>query len=154
MSAISVESPPYLSTIYICLVIGLPVGITGLYKSMKGALYTLAGTGNPMDVLVEYCHLMRQRGVTRDAFTKTEEHHRDSIWITILENPAIKPMAEYQVRKWTQNMGFIDLLITDNKCRRKNIFPAGLAAVETPRCGSLRHHHHRPINIISNGPAG
>ena len=31
--------------------------------------------------------------------TKKEEHHRDSIWITILENPAIKPTAEYQVRK-------------------------------------------------------
>jgi hypothetical protein len=57
---------------------------------------------------------MGQHDVTGDAFTKTEEHHRDSIWITILENPAIKPMAEYQVRKWTKNMGFIDL-ITDNK---------------------------------------
>jgi hypothetical protein len=60
---------------------------------------TLAGTGNPIDVLVGYCHLMRQRDVTGDAFTKKEEHHRDSIWVTILENPAIKPMAEYQVRK-------------------------------------------------------
>jgi hypothetical protein len=29
----------------------------------------------------------------------------------------------------------------------------GLAA-ETPRCGALRHHHHGPINIISNGSAG
>jgi hypothetical protein len=71
----------------------------GLYNSMKNALYTLAGTGNPMDVLIGYCHLMRQRDVTRDAFTKKEEHYRDSIWVTILENPAIKPMAEYQVRK-------------------------------------------------------
>src|SRR3954463_10160041 len=71
----------------------------GLYSSMKDALYTLVGTGNPMDVLSGYCHLMRQRDVIGNAFTKTEEHHRDSIWITILENPAIKPVAEYQVRK-------------------------------------------------------
>jgi hypothetical protein len=71
----------------------------GLYSSMKDALYTLAGTGNPMDVLTGYCQLMQQRDITRDAFRKTEEHQRDSIWITILENPAIKPVAEYQVRK-------------------------------------------------------
>jgi hypothetical protein len=87
----------------------------GLCRSVKDALYTLARTGNPMEVLVEYCQLMRQRDVTGDAFTKTEEHHRDSIWITILENPAIKPMAEYQVRKWTKGKSFVDLLITDNK---------------------------------------
>ena len=71
----------------------------GLYNSMKSALHSLAGTGNPMDVLIGYCHLMRQRDVIGDAFTKKEEHHRDSIWVTILENPAIKPMTEYQVRK-------------------------------------------------------
>ena len=34
-----------------------------------------------------------------DAFAKTEENHRDSLWIAILENPAIQPKAEYQVRK-------------------------------------------------------
>ena len=66
---------------------------------MRDALYTLARTGNPMDVLTGYCHLMRQQDVIGNAFAKTEEHHRDSIWVTILENPAIKPMAEYQVRK-------------------------------------------------------
>jgi hypothetical protein len=62
-------------------------------------LYTLARTGNPMDVLVGYCDLMRQRDIIENAFAKNEEHHRDSIWVAILENPAIKPMAEYQVRK-------------------------------------------------------
>jgi hypothetical protein len=51
----------------------------GLFYSMKDALYTLAGTGNPIDVLIGYCHLMRQRDVTRSAFRKNEEHHRDSI---------------------------------------------------------------------------
>jgi hypothetical protein len=61
----------------------------GLYSSMKNALYSLARTGNPMNVLAGYCHLMRQRDVIGDAFKKTEEHHRDSIWFTILENPAI-----------------------------------------------------------------
>jgi hypothetical protein len=70
-----------------------------LYSSMKDALYTLTRTGNPISILVGYCHLMRQYDVIGDAFTMTEEHYRDSIWITILENPAIKPMAEYQVRK-------------------------------------------------------
>jgi hypothetical protein len=71
----------------------------GLYDSMRDALHTLAGNGNPMDVLAGYCHLMRQCDVTKDAFAKKEEHHRDSIWFTILENPAIKPVAEYQVKK-------------------------------------------------------
>jgi hypothetical protein len=71
----------------------------GLYSSMKRALYTLTGTGNLMDILVGYCHVMRQRDVIRSAFTKTEENHRDSIWAIILENPAIELMAEYQVRK-------------------------------------------------------
>jgi hypothetical protein len=71
----------------------------GLFYSMKDALYTLAGTGNPMDVLIGYCHLMRQRDVIRNAFKKTEENHRDSIWVAILENPSIQPLAEYQVRK-------------------------------------------------------
>ena len=87
----------------------------GLYDSVKDALYTLAGTGNPMDVLAAYCRLMRQHDVTGNAFTKTEENHRDIILVTILENPAIKPKAEYQVRKWTNKKGFVDLLITDNK---------------------------------------
>ena len=36
----------------------------------------------------------------------------------------------------------------------RTYFRPGLAAAETPRCGSLRHHHHHPINIISNGSAG
>jgi hypothetical protein len=71
----------------------------GLYKSMKSALFNLAATGNPMNVLAGYCQLMRQRDVIGDAFTKKEEHHRDSVLITILENPAIKPEAEYEVRK-------------------------------------------------------
>jgi hypothetical protein len=35
----------------------------GLYSSMKDALYTLARTGNPMDVLVGYCRLIQQRDV-------------------------------------------------------------------------------------------
>jgi len=52
-----------------------------------------------MEVLAGYCHLMRQRDVIGDAFAEKEEHHRDNIWITILENPAIKPAAEYEVRK-------------------------------------------------------
>ena len=42
----------------------------GLYSSMKSALHSLAGTGNPMDVLAGYCHLMRQCDVTGDAFNK------------------------------------------------------------------------------------
>ena len=71
----------------------------GLFSSMKEALYTLAGTGNPMDVLIGYCHLMRQQDVIGKAFQKTEENHRGIIWVTILENPVIIPTAEYQVRK-------------------------------------------------------
>jgi len=58
---------------------------------------------------------MRQRDVVGDAFAKTEENHRDSLWVTILENPAIQPKAEYQVRKWANKPGYVDLLITNNK---------------------------------------
>jgi hypothetical protein len=72
----------------------------GLYSSMKDALYTLASTGNLMDVLNGYCRLMRHYDVAKDVFTKKkEEHHRESIWVTILENPAIKPKVEYEVKK-------------------------------------------------------
>jgi hypothetical protein len=71
----------------------------GLRSSVKNALYTLAETGNPMDILIAYCHLMRQQDVTRNAFKKTEENHRGIIWVTILENPFVQPVAEYQVRK-------------------------------------------------------
>src|SRR5947199_10420455 len=70
----------------------------GLFSSMKDALYTLVATGNPMDVLSGYCHLMRQRDVIGNAFTKTEEHHRDSIWGLILENSSMDAIAEYKVR--------------------------------------------------------
>lgn len=71
----------------------------GLYSSIKTALYTLAQTGNPMDVLAAYCHLMRQYDVVGDAFLKNEGHHRGIIQVAILENPAIKPKAEFLVRK-------------------------------------------------------
>lgn len=87
----------------------------GLYSSIKNALYTLARTGNPMGVLAAYCHLMRQYDVIGDAFFKNEGHHRGIIQVAILENPAIKPKAEFLVRKWTNDKGFVDLLITDNK---------------------------------------
>jgi hypothetical protein len=69
----------------------------GLDGSMKDVLYNLVATGSPISILKGYCSLMRQVG---DAFAKIEENHRDSLWIiTILENPAIQPKAEYQVRK-------------------------------------------------------
>ena len=71
----------------------------GLYNSMTTALHSLARTGNPMDVLAGYCHMMQQRDVIGDAFLKKEEHHRDSIQWTILENPSLKSTAEYRVTK-------------------------------------------------------
>jgi hypothetical protein len=71
----------------------------GLYNSMRDALYTLAGTGNPMNILAGYCHLMRQQDVTRDAFAKTEGDHRNTLFITILENITAEPKIEYQVKK-------------------------------------------------------
>jgi hypothetical protein len=71
----------------------------GLYSSMKDALYTLAGTGNPMDVLRRYCSLIRQRDVFGNAIARTEEDHRDCFWAIMPENPGITPMAEYKVEK-------------------------------------------------------
>lgn len=71
----------------------------GLYDSMKTALHSLAMTGNPMDVLAGYCHMMQQHDVIGDAFLKKEEHHRDIIQWTILENPSLKPTGEYRVTK-------------------------------------------------------
>jgi hypothetical protein len=71
----------------------------GLYHSMQIALHSLVRTGNPVDVLAGYCHMMQQRDVMRDSFSKNEEYHRDSIRWTILENPSLKPAAEYKVTK-------------------------------------------------------
>src|SRR5947209_7418830 len=67
-----------------------------LYQIMRNSLYELADSGNPMDVLSGYCRLMRDRDVGRAAFEKKEKH---SILITILENGAIQPTAEYEVKK-------------------------------------------------------
>lgn len=71
----------------------------GLYSSMTNALRFLSENGNIKDVLTGYRRLMQQRDVGSFAFGKTEEDHRDSIWYAILENPALTPKAEYQVRK-------------------------------------------------------
>ncbi|KIX00688.1 uncharacterized protein Z518_09753 [Rhinocladiella mackenziei CBS 650.93] len=93
----------------------------GLYNSMTSALRNLARTGSPMDVLAGYCHMMRQHDVVGEAFSKKEEHHRDSIQWTILENPALKSAAEYKVTKvislllYNKSYGYVDLLITDGK---------------------------------------
>ena len=70
-----------------------------LYQSMTDALRFLPENGNIEDVLAGYRRLMQQYDVGNSAFRKTEENHRDSIWYTILENPALTPKAEYQVRK-------------------------------------------------------
>ena len=40
----------------------------GLYHSMQIALHSLVRTGNPVDVLAGYCHLMQQRDVIGKAF--------------------------------------------------------------------------------------
>ncbi|KIX05796.1 uncharacterized protein Z518_03768 [Rhinocladiella mackenziei CBS 650.93] len=83
---------------------------------MRNALHELAESGNPMDVLFGYCYLMRDRDVGDKAFEKTGENHRDSIMITILENPAIQPAVEYEVEKSTKGKGFVDLRITTKNC--------------------------------------
>ena len=71
----------------------------GLYKAITNARYTLSVDGNVKDVLTGYRTLMLQRDVGYSSFRKNEEEHRDSIWYTILENPALVPRAEYRVRK-------------------------------------------------------
>lgn len=70
-----------------------------LYQSITNALRFLSESGNIKDVLTGYRRLIQQRDVGNFAFRKTEENHRDSIWYTILENPALTPKAEYRVRK-------------------------------------------------------
>ena len=70
-----------------------------LYQSITNALRFLSENGNIKDVLTGYRRLMQQRDVGNQAYRKTEENHRDSIWYTILENPALTPKAEYRVRK-------------------------------------------------------
>lgn len=86
-----------------------------LYQSITNALRFLSENGNIKDVLTGYRRLMQQRDIGDQAFRKTEENHRDSIWYTILENPALTPKAEYRVRKWSDREGFVDLLIEDKK---------------------------------------
>ena len=70
-----------------------------LYNSITDALRFLPKNGNMKHALSGYRRLMQQRDVGTFAFAKTEEDHRDSIWCTILENPALTPKAKYQVRK-------------------------------------------------------
>jgi hypothetical protein len=71
----------------------------GLYDSMTDTLLFLSENGNIEDMLTGYRRLMQQRDISDCTFQKTEEDHRDSIWYTILENPALTPNAEYRVRK-------------------------------------------------------
>lgn len=90
--------------------------LTGLYASGQSALYSLLKNGNIKPVLNAYIRLVRERDCGNLGFSKTETDHHDSIWFTILENPAIKPNAEYEVRKWSNNrMGRVDLLVTNEK---------------------------------------
>jgi hypothetical protein len=86
----------------------------GLYGSLIRDMRTLAATGNPMDVLFRYCHLMRRHDVTIDDIAN-EGHHRDSIWITTLEYPTNQSMAKYQMRNVRS------LLIPQNIQREVNL---------------------------------
>ena len=71
----------------------------GLYESLSDALRFLHVGKDLKTVLAAYRRLMQQRDVRGSVFEKSEEHHRDSIWFTILTNPALSPTAELQVRK-------------------------------------------------------
>jgi hypothetical protein len=79
--------------------------------SMSQAVRHLSSTGNLWRVLSGYLRLMKQRDVALGGSKMTEKHHRDSLWVTILDNPAIAAAVEYQVSKQSEDAGFVYLLI-------------------------------------------
>ncbi|KAF8247351.1 hypothetical protein K440DRAFT_303153 [Wilcoxina mikolae CBS 423.85] len=82
-----------------------------LYWSMSQAVRFLSSTGDLRRVLSGYLRLMKQCDVARGESKMTEQFHRDSFWVTILDNPAISATVEYHVSKQSEDAGFVDLLI-------------------------------------------
>ena len=71
-----------------------------LYNSLTGAPPLLKIGLDIEAVLAGYRQLIKQRDTWGFAYEEEdEEDHRDSIWYMILENPALTPDVEYQVRK-------------------------------------------------------
>ena len=71
-----------------------------LSRSLPVALQTLLQRGDIERVLSCYRDLMTQRDVTSSALTGTsEETHRDSFYVSLLQNRYLLPRAEFSVTK-------------------------------------------------------
>jgi hypothetical protein len=67
---------------------------------IKGALQSIASTGEVSTLLACYQGLMCQRDVGPSDFDKSEEHHRDSLYYALLKNPLlITASAEFEISK-------------------------------------------------------
>ncbi|RPA95769.1 hypothetical protein L873DRAFT_1301103 [Choiromyces venosus 120613-1] len=66
---------------------------------MRNAVKFLALRGDIIAPLAGYQELMAARDIKQSGYSMTEEQHRDSFHIAILENPALDLQVEYQVTK-------------------------------------------------------
>ncbi|RPB00451.1 hypothetical protein L873DRAFT_816160 [Choiromyces venosus 120613-1] len=82
-----------------------------LLSSMQNAVKFLALRGDIIATLAGYQELMAARDIKQSGYSMTEQQHRDSFHIAILENPALDPQVEYQVTKPGRGPGQVDLLI-------------------------------------------
>jgi len=51
--------------------------------------------------------MAEQRDVAQGRSKMTEQFHRNSFWVTTLDNTAISPTVEYQVSKQSEDAGFV-----------------------------------------------
>jgi len=63
------------------------------------ALKEIATTGDISKLLWCYETLMSQRDIGFSDFDKNEEHHRDSIYYTLLRNPLLQGHVEFKVMR-------------------------------------------------------
>ncbi|RPA89845.1 hypothetical protein L873DRAFT_1822113, partial [Choiromyces venosus 120613-1] len=84
----------------------------GLLDSMRDAVRLLALDGNILDPLSGYRKLMAARDIKPGGYAMTEQQHRDSFHIAILENPGLDPQVEFEVTKPGGRSGLVDLVIT------------------------------------------
>jgi len=78
---------------------------------IEEGLRKIATTGDVSQLLGCYETLMSQRDVGYNDFDKAEEHHRDSIYYTLLRNPLLQGHVEFKVTKFNCVDGRIDLII-------------------------------------------
>lgn len=82
------------------------LGRLHLYGTMNDAVAYFSSNGNLRRVLGGYLRIMRQH----KKFVMSEENHRDSIYMSILDNAALANNIKYQIKP-SGKLGYADLVI-------------------------------------------